>query len=176
MSFSKDTFKEMNISCGWYTLYVGLNLGLISESDIMNYAIDYLSKYPNSENHNIIQLAWGDETNYWEILINIVKESSNSDLSTDSDTWQLEKRKWRLVILVDLQKKYLDNYEELLNKVAKVYADMDYPVDMEHFINYLTPKDGYNPSLYSPEENRARLVKLFNSFLDREKQLLNETT
>lgn len=46
-----------NYNCA--TLYVGLKLGLVSNSDITKYAIEFLSKHPDSNNHNIIQLAWG---------------------------------------------------------------------------------------------------------------------
>ncbi|MNW42729.1 hypothetical protein D3C74_199090 [compost metagenome] len=178
MSFSIDIFKKSKINYNWTTLYVGLKLGLVSNSDITKYAIEFLTSHPDSNNQNIIQLAWGEyDFDCEELLMNVLKESIVNDLSPDSDVWQVEKRKWRLGILSYLKTTYQDDYEEMLNKIAEVYADMDYPEDMEDFINYLTPKDGYNPLLYSHEENVARLVNLFNSFLDKEKQNLgNEIT
>lgn len=173
MSFSTDIFNQSKINYDWKTLYVGLKLGLVNYSDITKCAIEFLASHPNSNNQNIIQLAWGEnDFDYEELLMNVLNESNVDDLSPDSDVWQFEKRKWRFGILSYLKSTYQDDFEEMLNKIAEVYADMDYPEDMENFINYLTPKDGYNPSLYSHEENIARLVNLFNRFLDKEKQYL----
>lgn len=178
MSFSTDIFKQSKINYDWKTLYVGFKLGLISNSDITKCAIEFLASHPDSNNQNIIHLAWGDnDFDYEELLMDLLKESNVNDLSPDSDVWQFEKRKWRFGILSNLKNTYRDDFEEMLNKIAEVYADLDYPEDMEDFINYLTPKDGYNPSLYSREENVARLVSLFIDFLDKEKQYLeNDVT
>lgn len=53
----------------------------------------------------------------------------------------------------------------------------NYPEDMDSFINYLEPKDGFNPSQYSKEENVVRLINLFNDFLNKEHQYLqNDNT
>jgi hypothetical protein len=173
MSFSTNIFKKSKLNYDWKTLYVGLKLGLIEYSDITNFAVEFLASHPDSNNQNIIQLAWGgNDIDYERLLENILKESNVDDLFPDSDVWQFEKRKWRFGILIYLKRIHQDDFEELLNKVAEVYADMDYPEDMDSFINYLTPKDGYNPSLHSPEENVARLINLFNNFLNQEQQFL----
>ncbi|WP_425432125.1 DUF2247 family protein [Halobacillus hunanensis] len=37
---------------------------------------------------------------------------------------------------------------------------------------YLSPKDGYDPTLYSHEESVDRLINLFNNFLHQEKRYL----
>ncbi|MDD9311758.1 DUF2247 family protein [Cytobacillus firmus] len=68
--------------------------------------------------------------------------------------------------------KYQENFEELLNEITEVYADFNYPEDMDNFINYLEPKDGYIPSQYSEEENVIRLVNLFNDFMNQEHDYL----
>ncbi|MCM3141850.1 DUF2247 family protein [Brevibacillus sp. MER 51] len=176
MSFSTDIFKQSKINYDWKTLYVGLKLGLINYSDITKCAVEFLASHPDSNNHNIIQLAWGEnDFDNEELLMNIINESNFNDLSPDSDIWNFEKRKWRFGILSNLKNSYQGDSEEMLNKIAEVYVDMDYPEDMEDFINYLTPKDGYNPSLYSHEENVTRLVRLFNQFLANEKEYLENS-
>jgi len=106
------------------------------------------------------------------LLKNILKESHINDFKLDSDAWQFEKRKWRFGILAYIKMKHLDNCEQLLNKVTEVYADFNYPEDMESFINYLPPKDGHDSSQYSKDENVARLINLFNDFLNKEHQYL----
>ncbi|MFJ7637793.1 DUF2247 family protein [Peribacillus sp. NPDC097224] len=173
MNFSVDIFKQNKINYDWRTLYIGLKLDVIKYSDITDYAVEYLTNYPDTSNQNIIQLAWGgDELDYESLLETILKESDISDLDLDSRRSHLEKRKWRFGILDSLKMRYQDDFEELLNKVAEVYADFDYPKDMESFIHYLAPKDGFNPSQYSKEENEVRLINLFTVFLNQEKQYL----
>ncbi|KAA6450396.1 DUF2247 family protein [Bacillus swezeyi] len=173
MNYSTNILNENNINYDWKTLYVGLKLGLIESSDITDFAVEFLTSNPESNNQNIIQLAWGDnDIDYARILENLIKDSNVNDLFPGSDVWNFEKRKWRFGILMYFKKIYQDDFGELLNKVAEVYADMEYPEDMDSFINYLTPTDGYNPSLHSQEENTARLINLFNMFLNKEKQYL----
>lgn len=168
-----DILKKSKINYDWKTLYAGYTLDLITYSDITNYAVEFLTSYPKTNNQNIIQLAWGgNDFDCESLLVNILKDSNSDDLNLDADVWQFEKRKWRFGILTYLEKIHQDDFEELLNKVAEVYADFNYPEDMDSFINYLAPKDCFNPVQYSQEENVVRLINLFNDFLNKEKQYL----
>lgn len=74
-------------------------------------------------------------------------------------------------MLVFLKKKHQKDFEELLNQIAEVYADFNYPEDMDSFINYLPSKDNLQ-SKYSKEENITRLINLFNEFLNKEHKYL----
>lgn len=173
MDISIDKFKHNKIRYNWRTLYVGLKLDIIKYSDIVNYAVEFLTKHPDISNQNIVQLAWGgDEIDYESLLVNILKESHIINLNLDADVWQFEKRKWRFVILAYLKMKHQNDFEGLLNKVAEVYANFNYPEDMDSFINYLEPKDGFNPSQYPKEENVTRLINLFNDFMNKEHHYL----
>lgn len=168
MYISIDSFKKNNIECNWRTLYVGLELHLITNIDITNYAIEFLANHPEINNQDIIQLAWGgDEYDPKDLLENILK-----DLEDTSSYINFEKRKWRFCILESLKKEYENDIQELLDKVAEVYADFNYPEDMENFVNYLSPKDGYIPSQHTKEENVARLIKFLNDFLKKEHNYL----
>lgn len=173
MDISLDIFKKEKIKYDWKTMYVGLKLNLINYNDITNYAVEYLSMHPETSNQEIIQLAWGSIDSECEsILEKILKESHINDLNLDTESWQFEVRKWRFVILTYLKIKHQDDFERLLNKIAEVYANFNYPKDMDSFINYLPPKEDFNPSQYSKEENIVRLINFFNDFLKRELQYL----
>ncbi|WZY01535.1 DUF2247 family protein [Bacillus sp. FSL W7-1360] len=177
MNISLDIFDQNNIHYDWKTLYVGLKLDLITASDITNYAAEFLSKHPEDTNQNIIQLAWGEENLDYESLLEIImQESSLNDLILNTDLRQFEKRKWRFGVLSCLKIKHQDDSEELLNKIAEVYADFNYPEDMDNFINYLVPEDGFNPAQCSKEKSVARLINLFNDFLQKEQQFLQKDT
>ncbi|MFJ7914729.1 MULTISPECIES: DUF2247 family protein [unclassified Lysinibacillus] len=173
IDISVDILKQNKIKYDWLTLYVGLELGQIKYTDITNYAVEFLTNHPETSNQDVIQLAWGEgDFDYKSLLVNILNESNFNDLNLGADVWQFEKRKWRFGILAYLKMNHLDDFEELLNKVTEVYADFNYPEDMDSFINYLPPKDGYNPSQYSKDENLVRLKNLFNDFLNKERQYL----
>ncbi|HFC6348968.1 TPA: DUF2247 family protein, partial [Neisseria lactamica] len=45
------------------------------------------------------------------------------------------------------------------------YADFDYPEEIESFVRYMPPKDGYIPSAHSNEENIARLYVHWERYL-----------
>lgn len=173
MDISVDIFKHNKINYDWGTLYVGLKMDVIKINDITNYAVEFLANHQEINNPSIIQLAWGGEDiDYVCLLENILNDSNIKELNLDSDVWEIEKRKWRFGILTYLNIKHQDDYEELLNKIAEVYADFNYPEDMDSFINYLTPQDNTNPSLYSKEENITRLINLFYDFLNKEHRCL----
>lgn len=175
MKVSLDTFKENGVKYDWKTLYAGLKLDLIKRSDIVNFAVEFLTKHPGANNQNVVQLAWGDDDlDYENLLENILKESFSQDLNFDTEAWQLEKRKWRFAVLTNLKIKYQNNFEELLNKIAEVYADFNYPDDMDSFIYYLKPTDGFDPLQYSKIENIIRLINLFHDFMCKEYQYLQD--
>lgn len=173
MDYSIDILKQSKIKYDWKTIYIGLELSIIKNNDITNYAVEFLSTHQECNNPFIIELAWGkNDIEYRRILKNILKELNDEHLLKDSNLWKCEKRKWRFSILKCLKEMYQDEPKELLNKIVEVYADFDYPEDMERFINYMPPKDGYNPLLYSEEENIVRLISFFNDFLHKEQQYL----
>lgn len=167
MHISLDFFKQNNIHIDWGTLYVGYKLNLLKEEDISDYAVEFLTYHSETADTNIIQLAMHSSNMDFE---NLLKELS--DLNLNSIACQIEVRKWRLSVLSLLKKAYQDEREELLGKISEAYANFNYPEDMDYFINYLTPLDGYNPSEYSKDENITRLINLFNEFLLKEQRYI----
>ncbi|MBU2659470.1 DUF2247 family protein [Bacillus cabrialesii] len=158
-----NTFKVHYVNYDWKTLYVGLKQGWINKIEVMNYAIEYLMNHPGIQQEEILELAWGDKDDIEETILNIIRVEENS-------FYAIEKRKWRYVILLEVKSKYNDHATELLGKLAEVYADMNYPEDMEGFIHYQPSHNGCNPHLYSYEKNINRLCNLFQAFLVKEKQ------
>jgi len=73
----------------------------------------------------------------------------------------------RLCLLTELQQK-INKKQELLEKIAEVYADFNYTPDMEEFIYYM-PAKNYVPSRHSFQENEDRSINLFYKFLEKEK-------
>ncbi|MBS4742618.1 hypothetical protein B9G52_02775 [Bacillus safensis] len=174
MNFSLEHLKHHKIKVNWKTIYVGIRLDLISYKEISKYAVEYLSNHTECENSLILELAWGDgdpDEDYRKLQMVLV-ELYNDLVEEESSQWDVEKRKWRYGITSHLKEKNKNSPEELLGKLSEVYADFDYPEDMEPFIHYMPSSNGYNPLLYSKEDNITRLVSLFEEFLQKEKAVV----
>ncbi|MEC1581626.1 DUF2247 family protein [Bacillus subtilis] len=163
MKIALNTFKVHHVNDDWKTLYVGLKQGWINKIEVMNYAVEYLMNHPGVQQEEVLELAWGDKDDIEEAILNILRVEENS-------FYAIEKRKWRYVILLEVKSNYSDHAMELLSKLAEVYADMNYPEDMAGFIHYHPFNNGCNSHLHSYEKNINRLCNLFQDFLVRKKQ------
>ncbi|MCO4852536.1 DUF2247 family protein [Bacillus vallismortis] len=164
MKITLNTFKVHHVNYDWKTLYVGLKQEWINKIEVMNYAVEFMMEHPNVQQEEILELAWGDKDNIEETILNIIRVEIDS-------FYAVEKRKWRYVIFLEIKLKYT-NHVELLSKLAEVYADMNYPEDMEGFIYYQPSNDAGNRHLHSYEKNINRLCNLFQDFLVKEKQYI----
>ncbi|WHY24377.1 DUF2247 family protein [Bacillus velezensis] len=163
MKITLNTFKVHHVNYDWKTLYVGLKQEWINKIEVMNYAVEYLMNHPVVQQEEILELAWGDKDEIEEAILNIIRVEENS-------FYAIEKRKWRYVILLEVKSNYSDHATELLGKLAEVYADMNYPEDMEDFIHYQPSNNRCNSCLYFYEKNINGLCNLFQDFLVKEKQ------
>lgn len=75
-------------------------------------------------------------------------------------------KKWLYVILSWLWANR-ESFEDPLDEVENIYTDFDCPAEMDSFIKYMPPTDGYDPSLYSYAENINRLMKNWESYLQK---------
>ncbi len=75
-----------------------------------------------------------------------------------------EVSKWLFACLKNAQNT-IDDSQELLQKISEIYDDFYYPPSMEHIIYYLPSTNGYDPTNYTTEEKRKRLLRLFNEYL-----------
>lgn len=74
------------------------------------------------------------------------------------------KEKWLFIILrcVFTQRKL---YKNPLDIVEMIYADFDYPKEIDSFVKYMPPKDGYDPSIHSFDENISRLYANWEAYI-----------
>ncbi|MGG5735664.1 MULTISPECIES: DUF2247 family protein [Bacillus cereus group] len=114
-------------------------------------------------------LTWGkyDKEKAIELIVSIVM-----DLAIHWNS-EIEQRKWKYSILMSMREKNND-YDTLLENVANLYSDFNYPEDMKGFIYYLEPDEGYDSSKYTKNENIRRLIDKLDSFLQSEQKALQE--
>ena len=167
--YSYKIFKTYRLQYSWATLLTGLKLGLLSIEEIDTYAANYLIDNPHVRDDALLELTWGkyDKEKAIELIETIVMDLA---IHRNSD---VEERKWKYCILMSMREKNND-YDALLENVANLYSDFNYPEDMEGFIYYLEPDDGYDPSKYTKSENIRRLINKLDSFLQGEQNALQE--
>lgn len=86
--------------------------------------------------------------------------------SFKEDEYAIISQKWLYVILSWLWMNRA-SFEDPLDEVENIYTSFDYPAEMDSFIKYMPPTDGYDPSLYSYAENINRLMKNWESYLQK---------
>ena len=118
-----------------------------------------------SDNPLVIELAGLTEKDYWRVK-EILKELSD-DVS--SPTTGYEFKKW-LYLILDWIYANLDSFPNPLATVEEVYADFNYPQEIEQFIRYMPAIDSYDPSKHTQEENEQRLYQKWREYLIQAKK------
>lgn len=161
-------FNFLNWSC----IYWGIHEQLIEPENAVLYANKVIEINPDISTPEIVELLILEE-NEKEIVLSLI-EKIIDDKKELMDKKNDSLRALRFVLLLELQKNATNN-QTLLDAIDEVYADFDYPQDMEAFISYMPVQDdGYDVSAHSSEENVQRLIQNFNNFLDRERKQITK--
>lgn len=168
MTISIDMLDKSRIDYDWRTLYVGISTNLVEFNELTTYALKMMDDDKYEDNEFINELAWGIEENLKvEILTKMLLNFKFDTLVPESASWELEIRKLRYMVLNYLRTTIEDD-NELLRKVEEVYADFNYPQEMEEFIAYMPVKD--NSVIHSSEDNKKRMINNLDNFLIEEKK------
>ena len=89
-----------------------------------------------------------------------------NELCSETNEDSTIREKW-LYILLSWLWLNRESFEDPLDEVESIYTDFAYPAEMDSFIKYMPPKDRYDPSLYSYAENINRLMKNWESYLQK---------
>jgi hypothetical protein len=84
------------------------------------------------------------------------------DTTTPTETGKQK----RLFILLAWVFENKPQFADPLGEVESIYADFDYPVEVEPFVRYMPPKDGCDATRHSADQNRERLFALWKECLD----------
>lgn len=161
INFDKH-FNMLNWSC----IYWGIKEKLIEPENALMYANMIVKNNPDTDTPEIIELLIVDEVNEDNVLPLIERMFSGKKELVDQKT--ISVRTLRFIILFEIQKNITDN-QELLDEIETVYADFNYPSDMDSFISYMPVQDDeYDVSKHSLKENEQRLIDKFNDFMNQE--------
>jgi hypothetical protein len=150
----------------WRNVLWGYERKLIGWPFVVDMARAQLST--DSDNPRALELARLDKSEAMrvgELLRELAKQES---VENEGDAEKI----WLVVQLGWLFHNYHDS-TEALEQVGSTYADFDYPAEIEEFVHYMPPTDGYDASQHSAEENNARLILKWKNYLQHESKSLN---
>jgi hypothetical protein len=166
----KDSVCMRDIKEVVQELYIGSKIRYFSKKEL-EYEIDTIIKSDHPDAEQLIPIIVYEYTE--KSLVDVLHKLQSKIPIPGDNLWRVMMRKLRYKRLNVLAlNRSIDN-ETLLEKIERVYADMGYPQDMNSFIYYMSRTDEYDPSLYTPQENRARLEKLFREFMIAEEKILS---
>lgn len=165
--YNLDVFDAYHIQLTWDDVYYGVKNKLLNLEAVRDYAIRCL-EMDDDYCQEVAELAWpnNDMLSVLESIEKILGEKHNLNETLSS-------MKWQYSIIKYLVNKNID-FEELSNALDEVYADFNYPEDMEEFISYMPIKDDYNPTGHTNEENTERIRKKIDMFLANKYEKLCE--
>jgi len=159
--YDLSVFDENNVNITWSDVYYGVENNLLELVCVSEYAIRCIEK-ADDDCQEIMDLAWQNE-NKLDLLENMAKIIKKENKPDDYQSII----KWQYCIVKKLRNSQLE-FEDLSDCLDEVYADFDYPEDMEEFVSYMPIKDDYNPSTHTREENIERRLRKVDEFLERE--------
>ena len=165
--YASEIFEKFKIEYNWGTLIEGIKLGCLNLRSVSDFAASSTSRNPSILSTNLDELLW-EKTNNDEVITLITKLLDEIHYSYNQ---QDEIRKWRYCLLKEMVRTTEDKIL-LLENVAQVYSDFDYPEEMESFIYYMEPKDDYDPTVHNKDENIDRLISNLVEFLGSEESYI----
>lgn len=141
----------------WCDMLWGYERMLIGWSDAVGFAKD---RSTGQYDEDIIELSEvGKDTDFrvGELLRVLSLRQGECDEDRSRHRWLKLVLGWLL--------RSRSNYVDPLAEVESIYADFDYPVEIESFVRYMPVTDGYDASMHSLEENEKRLYVNWEEYL-----------
>lgn len=167
MRFIQD-LKELGLRVNWCTVRVGWDgvgdyTRLVSTEEIIDFASEYARN--NVSEESVIDILVADSSE-----IEVIR-SSLQKLATGCDE-ELEKRKWRLVLVKRLLKEDLRDPVYGLIKISEFWSRMGY---FRGDLHVEQAHSGIPPNLYYTSENLRRIIQVHREWVEMEKaRLLDE--
>ncbi len=117
----------------WNELKVGLEKSIISNSEIISYAVLALSE-DMDQFDRVLELSIADEDEVEEMVFNLAFKEGKQDL-------EMIKAKWIFAIIYDA---YIYLNDEIYNVIEDVYTEFEYPKEISNLIGYM-PCDDSRP-------------------------------
>jgi hypothetical protein len=157
------SFIRERVLLSWRDALWGYERQLIGWSDVVDIAGDRLLL--DSDNPLEIELSCLEKSEAQQVgeLLHVLANNEPDEAGSASD------KKWLFLVLAWLFENKGD-VPDPLSEVESIYADFDYPPEIEGFVSYMPVTDGYDPSKHSIDENKARLFSKWEQYLSEARQ------
>lgn len=154
------SFIDKRCKLSWQEVVWGYERQLLGWKDIINLAQSLVDG--GSSDSTIMELSHLNKEKVWHVSELMKKIAASEHTERDENI----RRKWLYVTLAWLFEKRID-LDDPLGEVETVYADFDYPLEIQGFVRYMPVKGDYDPLLHSSKENERRLFDIWQNYLDK---------
>lgn len=158
-----NIFGNIKMPLDWYIVYYGIKNNILSIDTAQEYACRKMEKNEQMSEEEV-ELSW--KTDNLLDVIDLIERIPGIQDDLEKNI-QIAKDKIRIAIILYLRKSEMDT-AKLFEQIDMIYADFDYPEDMEKFISYMPINDEYVPTEHSLEENRNYLLCKLDSFINEQ--------
>jgi hypothetical protein len=151
-------FIRKRTDLSWKEAAWGYHHKYLGWSDVVELACDRLAA--GEDDAAVVELAGVVKSDAHEVGQLIDKLVSKT---IDSDE-EFTKAKWLYLNLAWLFENQT-TVDDSLEAIEIIYADFEYPEEITSFVRYMPVTDGYDPSAHTAEENQARLIEKWQSYL-----------
>lgn len=158
--FKIDIFESIKMPIDWYVVYLGIKNNILSIDTAQDFACRTIEENELVSEEEL-ELSWKSDD-----LINVLETIEKIPEFQKDIEENMEEAKERIytAIIVFFRKTEKD-IAKLFEQIEIVYADFDYPQDMDNFISYMPITDGYIPEEHSLEENKSHLLKNLDYYI-----------
>ncbi len=152
------SFVRERLKLSWRDALWGYEHQMIGWSAVVDLATDRLCAGSNDPLE--IELAGLTKMETFQVG-ELLRELANASPEEDS---AIAQRKWLYLSLAWLFENKA-SIPDPLEGVESIYADFDYPPEVESFVRYMPVTDGYDPSAHTKDENENRLFEKWREYL-----------
>lgn len=159
------SFINKHCQISWQDASWGYVHQLLGWKDIVDLAKSLVASGSNDE--MVMELSSLSKDKVW-LVGDLLKKLAASERPERDESIR---RKWLYLVLVWLFEKRID-IEDPLGEVEAVYADFDYPSEIQGFVRYMPVSGNYDPTKHALIDNEHRLFSLWQEYLDRTRREL----
>lgn len=163
------SFIRELVLLSWRDALWGYERQLIGWPDVVAIAEDRLLLGSGNPMEIELSCLGKSETQQIGELFRILAGDESEDVGSATD------KKWLFLVLAWLFENR-NAVPDPLSEVESIYADFDYPPEIEGFVSYMPVVDGYDPSQHSIEENKARLFAKWELYLSEARLEIGKVT
>ena len=155
-----NIFEICSVDTSWGDVYWGLKNSFLDLGAVRDYALKSLELEIN--NYQEVSYLLSDTIDK-ALALGCIEEIMKKQGTYDS---KRSIEKWKYCTIKYFRKEIID-FDNLVIKLEELYADFNYPKEMDEFISYMPVNDGYSPLKHTKNENVERILNKLDFYLEK---------